>query len=371
MSNTTHRDIPTLDGAGPTQDSQVHLEDSSDGPKKHFDTFETNFFQDGENSASIPVEVDQFDDLDGARKHFFSRQALSGVAVVSTCVAILACVALWRSNSRAATLASASGISATASPAQAATAVSPPAPVAVPAEPARIETTPTQGNAIPAAMAAAEPVPTSEPAAFHAEPVLNHPVAAQTEPTPAAQAKIPPTAPAPAAPTPPVLAKSGTIPAATPTPTNAEPLPDEPAHPAIAEQPSHRGPDKIAAETAAATQPDADDARSRCKKAIGGRRNKEILELCPSVFTSDPHASDIAVALAKIEFDRGRSAQAYAWSKKAIAANPDIADAYVFIGEAEQSAGHGKAAKEAYTHYLRLAPSGRYATDLRAIVNSL
>jgi len=369
MNNTTHRDIPTLDGAVPTQNSQVHLEDSSDGPKKHFDTFETNFFQEGENSASIPVEVDQFDDFDGAKKHFFSRQALSGVAVVSTCVAILACVALWRSNSRAAALAAASGLSAAASPARTATVISPPAPVAVPTEPARIEPTPTQGNAIPAAMAAAEPVPASEPAAVHAEPVLNHPVAAQTEPTPAAQAEIPPAAPAPAAPTPPVLAKSGAIPAAPPT--NAETPPDEPAHPAIAEQPSHRDPDKIAAEAAAATPPDAADARSRCKKAIGGRRNKEILELCPSVFTSDPNASDIAVALAKIEFDRGRSAQAYAWSKKAIAANPDIADAYVFIGEAEQSAGHSKAAKEAYTHYLRLSPSGRYATDLRAIVNSL
>jgi tetratricopeptide (TPR) repeat protein len=369
MNNTTHRDIPTLDGAVPAQNSQVHLEDSSDGPKKHFDTFETNFFQEGEDSANIPVEVDQFDDLDGTKRHFFSRQTLSGVAVVSTCAAILACIALWRSNSRAAALASASGISAAASPAHAATAVSPPAPAAVAPEPAQIELTPTQENAIPAAMAAAVPVPTSEAAAVHAEPVLNPPVAAQTEPTLAAQAEIPPAAaPAPAAPAPPVLAKSGATPAAMPT--NAE-TPPEPAHPAIAEQPSHRGPDKIAAEAASTTQPDAADARSRCKKAIGGRHNKEILELCPSVFTSDPNASDIAVALAKIEFDRGRSAQAYAWSKKAIAANPDIADAYVFIGEAEQSAGHGKAAKEAYAHYLRLAPSGRYATDLRAIVNSL
>ena len=46
-------------------------------------------------------------------------------------------------------------------------------------------------------------------------------------------------------------------------------------------------------------------------------------------------------------------------------------DAYVFVGGAEQSAGHRKAAKEAYKHYLQLAPGGRYAADLRAIVGSL
>jgi tetratricopeptide (TPR) repeat protein len=104
---------------------------------------------------------------------------------------------------------------------------------------------------------------------------------------------------------------------------------------------------------------------------MSSKRSREILDLCPVAFTSSPGGAEIAVALAKVEFDRGRSAQAYAWGKKAIAANPDLADAYVFIGGAEQSSGHGKAAKEAYEHYLRLAPSGRYAADLRAIVNSL
>jgi predicted TPR repeat methyltransferase len=63
--------------------------------------------------------------------------------------------------------------------------------------------------------------------------------------------------------------------------------------------------------------------------------------------------------------------QALAWGKKAIAADANAADAYVFIGGAEQTAGHGKAAKEAYQHYLQLAPKGRYAADIRAIVGAL
>jgi tetratricopeptide (TPR) repeat protein len=167
------------------------------------------------------------------------------------------------------------------------------------------------------------------------------------------------------------MAKNEDIPPATPPPINAETTPPGPVHGTVAEQPSQDSRDKLAAEAAPAAQPSADDTRSRCKKAIGGKRNREILDLCPDVFARDPRAADIAVALARIEFDRGRSAQAYAWGKRAIAANPDVADAYVFVGGAEQNVGHGKAAKEAYAHYLRLAPSGRYAADLRAIVNSL
>jgi Tfp pilus assembly protein PilF len=116
---------------------------------------------------------------------------------------------------------------------------------------------------------------------------------------------------------------------------------------------------------------DASDAQSRCQKAISGKHNKDILTVCPDAFAADSSAADIAVALAKIEFDRGRTAQASDWGRKALAADPNAADAYVFIGGAEQSAGHRKAAKEAYKRYLQLAPGGRYARDLRAIVGSL
>jgi Tfp pilus assembly protein PilF len=115
----------------------------------------------------------------------------------------------------------------------------------------------------------------------------------------------------------------------------------------------------------------ADLSAERCKKAIRAKHNKEILSACADAFSADPSAADVAVELAKIEFDRGRTVPALAWAKKAIAADPNAAEAYVFIGGAEQSAGHGKAAKEAYRRYLQLAPSGHYAADLRAIVGSL
>lgn len=122
--------------------------------------------------------------------------------------------------------------------------------------------------------------------------------------------------------------------------------------------------------TAAAT-PKATDATARCKEIAAARRQKDLLSVCAEAFAADPSAADVAIILAKAEFDKGHVAQALAWGQKAIAADPNAADAYVFIGGAEQSAGRNKAAKEAYKRYLQLAPGGRYAADLRAIVGSL
>jgi Tfp pilus assembly protein PilF len=127
----------------------------------------------------------------------------------------------------------------------------------------------------------------------------------------------------------------------------------------------------LLADTKTAPAADVPDAQTRCAKALQSKRTKDVLAACPDALAADPSAADVAVALAKIEFDRGHAAQASMWSKKALAADPNAADAYVFLGGAEQTAGHGKAAKEAYKHYLQLAPTGRYAGDLRAIVGGL
>ena len=160
-------------------------------------------------------------------------------------------------------------------------------------------------------------------------------------------------------------------------PTSAQPEPVAPAAAAGIAKPEAPAAVEPAPAKAVAAVAQAEvaagpaEARDRCEKAISDRRNKEILAACAQAYETDPSAAGVAVTLAKIEFDRGRTAQALAWGKKAIAANPNTADAYVFIGGAEQSAGHGKAAKEAYKHYLQLAPGGRYASDLRAIVGTL
>jgi tetratricopeptide (TPR) repeat protein len=286
---------------------------------KHFDTFETDFFQQGEDSASLPVEVERFDDFDESgrrRRGLFSRQSL---IIAGACVAVLGCAVLWRGNSHA----------------------SPPA-VAMRAEtiptvapsPDKAEKTPAEPAPLAAATQVAEEIPVKpspEPAPLAAATQVAEelPVKPSLEPAPLAAAKQ----------------------VAEELPVKPSPEPVRPLAPAAQAVPN--------------------GTQERCHEAIRGKRNKDILALCPATISDDPDVAAIAVSLARIEFDRGRSAQASAWSKKAIAANPDVADAYVFLGGAEQNAGHGKAAKQAYQHYLRLAPSGRYAADLRAIVNSL
>jgi len=325
------------------------------GSKRHFDTFETQFFQQGDaDSTGVAGEVEHFDDLDDSGKRGRlrpSRQFIMGVGVGSTCIAIIGCIALWRSsvNSKAAVAL------ASAPPAQ----VEPVNPVAAPS-PAQAE--PALAN--PAAAAAPANPAAAVPAQGDPTPLPSAPAVAVAEAVPSQPAP----APAPAAPT--IAPTPGQpAPAAVPSPSG-----DEKPQPALALPAKPEAAPPAAEPKPSPTTPEAapnGDAQARCKKAISDKRNKEILAACPDAFAADSSAADIAVALAKIEFDRGRSAQAAVWSQKAIAADPNAADAYVFIGGAEQSAGHRKAAKEAYKHYLQLAPTGRYAADLRAIVGSL
>jgi len=338
------------------------------GSKHQFDTFETKFFQQGDDeSVGVAVEVERFDDLEELAKHKKlapSRQFMMGVGVGSTCIAIIGCLALWRSSGH-----SHAAPSAIVDPPVLAGPVL--APSAAGAPPVQAEPVPSNPAAV-APPAQAEPAPANAAAAIApAQPTPENPLAAAGP----AQAE-PAVAPAPSQP---VAAEALAVPVPSSAPPTAAPAVAQPA-PAAAEKPSLAPaapePAKAVAEekplpAAPAVAADASEAQGRCKNAISGKRNKEILAACPDAFAADSSAADIAVALAKIEFDRGRPAQASDWGRKALAADPNAADAYVFIGGAEHSAGHRKAAKEAYKRYLQLAPGGRYARDLRAIVGAL
>jgi hypothetical protein len=334
MIPTTNGDRPTQDTAAPAESWESGTIVSEVAAKKHFDTFETNFFQQGDDSASLPVEFDDLDQGAKGKRPLLSRPLLMGLAIASTSLAFLACLALWQSNSPAPSPVLASTLSNARPVGRSGAAASPPTAAATPTQATPAEPAPQPGAAAPGPVANPAPLPT---AAEQAEPAPTRPSAQPAEPA----------------------ANSGEKPAAVP----AAPLPSEaPAPVAVA---------KVEAEPMGAAPAPETDARDRCKQSIREKRSKEILALCPAAFAEDTTDADTAVALAKVEFDRGRFAQAYAWSKKAIAVNPASAEAYVFAGGAEQNKGHGKAAKEAYLHYLRLAPTGRYAAELRTIVNSL
>jgi hypothetical protein len=316
MSSKILTDLPMSDATS-----------SRGGSKSHFDTFETKFFEQGEqseiDSARLAGEVERFDDLDAfkPRRLSPSRRFVMSVAIGSASLALVASIVLWRGGGHASS------------------SFSPEAVVAQPYQP-------TLAN---------EPAP---PPALNPAPVAVAP-AQPAQPVAVAQANP--------AETPPSAATDDQAVAPAPTPTAAAVA----AAPAVAEAAEAK---PMLADTKTAPAADAPDAQARCAKAMQSKRTKDVLAACPDALSADPSvptAADIAVTLAKIEFDRGRVAQASMWSKKALAADPNAADAYVFLGGAEQTAGHGKAAKEAYKRYLQLAPTGRYASDLRAIVGAL
>jgi tetratricopeptide (TPR) repeat protein len=110
-----------------------------------------------------------------------------------------------------------------------------------------------------------------------------------------------------------------------------------------------------------------------CRKVDAGGRGRPtaILAACRPAIEAEPGAADIMVILARVELDRERAAEARTWAKKALGVNPNLADAYVFLGGAEQEIGNPDAAKAAYKKYLELAPTGRHARELRAVLDSL
>ena len=317
MSSKIFTDLPMSDVPSPTGVS-----------RSHFDTFETKFFEQGEqgelDNARLAVEVERFDDLDAGKKRSPSRRFTMSVAVGSVSLAVVASVVLWRSGSHASSAFSSEAV--VAQPSQ-------PAPASEPLP------TPTPNPAPGTPALAAEPV------AVAANPSENPPSAATDN-----QAVVVP----------------------TPTQAAAVVAAVAPAEAMAVAEAAEAKP--MLADTKVAPAGDVPDTQARCAKAMQSKRTKDVLATCPDALAADPAAPtavDIAVMLAKIEFDRGRVAQASMWSKKALAADPDAADAYVFLGGAEQTVGHGKAAKEAYKRYLQLAPTGRYAADLRAIVGGM
>jgi CheY-like chemotaxis protein len=108
-----------------------------------------------------------------------------------------------------------------------------------------------------------------------------------------------------------------------------------------------------------------------CRTAFNKGRLRDALAACSAVAAANPDSADALVMLAHTQLNLGRGRQALALAQQAATLDPRQADAYVIIGGVQQDDGHSKEAKAAYLRYLELAPKGRYAEDLRAIVGGL
>lgn len=236
-----------------------------------------------------------------------------------------------------------------------------------PAPPAPVS--PAENTPPPAAPAYAPAMPPPAPAA---------PAPARAAPTPAKAAPAPAPAAAPSAP-----ARSPS-PAAAPAPAAAPEGPAATAPPAVeAVAPpvtlpgASPAPARPAREPAApvdqAAASEASAPRAECVKAYnnGRGRYKQVTTACQRALEADPAAADVMLMLAAAELDRGRAKESMEWAQKALAVDATLAEPYVFVGNAEQSAGHRKEARAAYQKYLELAPTGKYAEDLRAVLKGL
>jgi CheY-like chemotaxis protein len=203
----------------------------------------------------------------------------------------------------------------------------------------------------PAENAAANPVPAAEPAAAGTE----KPGAPSENPAPS------PGATGVAAANPGAAAEKPV--AAEPATNNAKPAAEKPATEPAAKP-------ELAPNTAG-TPAEYAALVAEGKKQLERGRSKQAVESLEKAVAMRADGDDALSLLARAYLDRGNNPKALAAGNLAVAANPNSADAYVVIGTVQQSMGHIAEAKTAYQKYLELAPKGEFASDLRAVLNTL
>jgi tetratricopeptide (TPR) repeat protein len=172
------------------------------------------------------------------------------------------------------------------------------------------------------------------------------------------------------------------VPAPVPTPAVNPPSVENPGAPSTDKAPPPEGAGKPPA--AAAPAPSAEAAAApvapaadfehlltTCQTAFNGGRMKEATTACTAAVEANPESAKAIALLAHSEFNRSHRKDALSWAEKAIKIDPKLADPYVIIGGVQQDSGRNVEAKAAYRRYLELAPKGQYASDLRAILDSL
>ena len=89
---------------------------------------------------------------------------------------------------------------------------------------------------------------------------------------------------------------------------------------------------------------------------------------CARRFEADPSNAALALAVAQAEHAHARLGEAARWARRALALDPNAAEGYVLVARAEVENGRPEEAREAYRHYLELAPRGWHQAEARAAV---
>jgi tetratricopeptide (TPR) repeat protein len=148
------------------------------------------------------------------------------------------------------------------------------------------------------------------------------------------------------------------------------PLGSEPAlsAPLVAE-PTPAAPAKAPA-VAAAPAPSSDvvadaGAIAECEVLCKRHRWRQAAEPCALAVRARPNDANLALGMAQSEHARNRMAEAGQWAARAIALDPNLAEAFVIQAHAERQAGDDDAAARDFRRYLELAPRGWHAREAR------
>jgi len=83
MTDTTLGDGPAPEATASVKLRLAKEDVSGEIAKKHFDAFETDFFQQGEDGAGVLIDADRFDEGDGAGKNFLPMPTIP-LTVIAT-----------------------------------------------------------------------------------------------------------------------------------------------------------------------------------------------------------------------------------------------------------------------------------------------
>jgi hypothetical protein len=131
----------------------------------------------------------------------------------------------------------------------------------------------------------------------------------------------------------------------------------------------------LEAPASAAPEPATDRAATEgavaaCEQLCKRHRWREAAEPCAVAAKARPDDANIVLGLAQSEHARNHLAEAGAWAKRAIALDPDLAEAFIIEAHAEAHAGARAASARDYRRYLSLAPHGWHAREARAALRA-
>jgi tetratricopeptide (TPR) repeat protein len=149
--------------------------------------------------------------------------------------------------------------------------------------------------------------------------------------------------------------------------------------PAAPERASPIGAGRAAlAETSASATPGtsiADDAANagavaECEMLCKHHRWRQAAEPCAVAVKARPDDATVVLGLAQSAHARNRLTEAGEWAQRAVALDPNLAEAFIIQAHAEAHAGDPAAAARDFRRYLSLAPRGWHAREARAALRA-